>query len=136
MEQMFDLYVWLARHFPEEFYELDEALAALEVTQQLIDESLERMGRHGAPRKPMSRKQPMVGGKQQPGTSGHDNLLSIAELDSHWGDNDADDDVWSIVNVHRMEDTAQQATPVRGSPEDLERVRMMIDGLEQPRGSA
>lgn len=37
------MYVWLARRFPESFTDLEEARARLAVTQELIEESLQRM---------------------------------------------------------------------------------------------
>ena len=111
--QIFDLYVWLARRFPQEFDDLPHAQDGLLASQALIEESLQLMAdKWSRFRKPAQSDAPKESAPTSPAPSPTD--ADVGDLQH-----------FLTAQLHNI------AEP-KGSPEYLQKVRELLDAELPP----
>ena len=149
--QIYDLYVWLARRFPNSFTDLEEAQARVAITQALIGESLERMAQKSGRKRERRAQRAEPGANEGRGPrskSGSDKAAALTEKarrlraladaardELSQDQRDILDARINLVappraNLHeQLEQHRKQAGLAPGSPEYLQSVRDMLQNV-------
>jgi len=115
--QVFDMFVWLARRFPEEFYDLEHAQDGLEASQALIEQSLHHMAAKPRRRRKQRAQQRRHGSSDDTATR-EDAAGNSAVATEDPTEDDAED----VLSLQLRSITAPP-----GSPAYLRQVRDILD---------